>query len=675
MAKSKNKKGNRLAEEQSPYLQQHAQNPVHWVPWAEQHLKQAKTENRLMIISIGYAACHWCHVMEHESFEDPEVAHLMNTHFINIKIDREERPDVDHVYMQALQLLTGQGGWPLNIIALPDGRPIWGGTYFPKTQWMDYLNQIVQLKKENPNKLMTYAQQLEQGIKSIELEKQQGTSLQVNQNQIESAMQKMQRLFDTQNGGLSGAPKFMMPSLIALFLQHKSTVTHAHLSLKKMALGGVFDVIGGGFSRYAVDEKWHIPHFEKMGYDNGQLLNVYALAYRQKQDPLYREVIDKTIHFLTQELMDENGGFFAALDADSLDDNQMLKEGAFYSWTKAELDKMDLERQDLFNAYFGINQVGYWEEDYYVPYRLLSRQEFIEKYGLGTGFHYIINQWEKTLKSIRNKRPKPRLDNKIICSWNALVGQGLLSTYWVFKKHNYRLLVEKHIAYTEATFLDKNSTILRLNRKGKHLIEGFLEDYSSLIAYFILAYETFFKEHYLGLVNGLIEYCFQNFLSSQGPLFFFSTAKELLVQTKEINDNVIPSSNAVMVDNLFKAGVYLGKSHWIEHAHRMLETVGEEMIKYPRAHSNWLRIAIRQNKPQREIIVVGQKAFDWIAKLQQFFLEESLWAASEKPSELPLLNHRYKEGKTLIYYCENGQCQLPFSNLEQAMKALNIMPF
>lgn len=675
MAKSKDKRGNRLAEEHSPYLQQHAQNPVHWVPWAEQYLKQAKTEDRLMIISIGYAACHWCHVMEHESFEDLEVAQLMNAHFINIKIDREERPDVDHVYMQALQLLTGRGGWPLNIITLPDGRPIWGGTYFPKTQWMDYLNQIVQLKKENPNKLFTYAQQLEQGIKSIELEKQQGSYLPLDQNQIESAIQKMQQLFDTQNGGLSGAPKFMMPSLIALFLEHKSTVAHAHLSLKKMALGGVFDVIGGGFSRYAVDEKWHIPHFEKMGYDNGQLLSIYALAYRQKQDPLYREVVDKTIDFLTQKLMDKSGGFFAALDADSLDDNQTLKEGAFYSWTKAELDEMNLKRQDLFNAYLGINQDGYWEEGYYVPYRLLSRHEFIEKYGLGADFHSTIDQWEDTLKSVRNMRPKPRLDNKIICSWNALIGQGLLNAFRVFKKNNYRTLVEKHIAFTETTFFDNTGAILRLNRKGKHLINGFFEDYTSLIAYFILAYETFFKERYLELVDVLIEYCFQNFLSSQGPLFFFSAAKELLVQTKEINDNVIPSSNAVMVENLLKAGVYLGKSHWVEHAHRMLETVGEEVIKYPRAHSNWLRIAIHQNKPQREIVVVGPKAFDWIGKLQQFFLEESLWAASEKRSKLPLLNHRYKDGKTLIYCCENGQCQLPYNDLEQAMEAMSIMPF
>lgn len=674
MAKSKDKRANRLAEEQSPYLLQHANNPVHWVPWANQYLKQAETENRLLIISIGYAACHWCHVMEHESFEDPEVAELMNAHFINIKIDREERPDIDHVYMQALQLLTGQGGWPLNIVALPDGRPVWGGTYFPKTHWMDYLNQIVQLQKENPQKLLNYAQQLEKGIKSIELEKQQGKENQLDGKQLEFSLLKIHKLFDDQNGGLAGAPKFMMPCLIDLLLQNKSTTDHAHLSLRKMALGGVFDVIGGGFSRYAVDERWHVPHFEKMGYDNGQLLSTYALAYRQNPNDLYREVVEKIIFFLTQELMDENGGFYAALDADSLTEERELKEGAFYTWTKVELDRLTLKDRPFFNAYFGINENGYWEENTYIPYRLLSRQDFIEQHALGSGFYSTIEQWENTLKSTRNNRHKPRLDNKIICSWNALIGQGLLNAYRVFKNNNYRKLAEKHLVFMQTTFIEKNGEILRLNREGKHQVKGFFEDYVSLIAYFILAYETLFNEEYLDRVEELISYCFERFSSPQGALFSFSKDKELLVQTKEINDNVIPSSNAVMAENLFKASLYLGKPNWAKHAQKMLETNGEEMTRHPRAYSYWLRIAIHQNKARREIVVVGPKAFEWIGKLQQYYSEDCLWAASKGPSALPLLNHRYKKGKTLIYCCENGQCRLPFSTLEQAMVALNITP-
>ena len=365
MARGSSSKENALAHAQSPYLLQHANNPVDWFPWEETALKKAQKEDKLVVISIGYASCHWCHVMEHESFEDEAVATLMNSHFVSIKVDREERPDIDQVYMQALQMLTGQGGWPLNIVALPDGRPVWGGTYFPKAQWMDYLTQIVNLQQKEPERLLQYATHLEKGMQQLELEKSKD-ALAFEQKALDKALDHLNGKLDYENGGLLGAPKFMMPTLIDLFLSSDQFKKHAHFTLEKMALGGIFDLVGGGFSRYSVDEKWHIPHFEKMGYDNGQLLFSYSCAYQDQPKAIYKETVDKTISFLQRDLSSAQGGFYAALDADSLDVQKNLTEGAFYVWNLPELEELGLLNQAYFKSYFGINKHGYWEKNQYV---------------------------------------------------------------------------------------------------------------------------------------------------------------------------------------------------------------------------------------------------------------------------------------------------------------------
>ncbi len=437
---------NALANEQSAYLRQHANNPVDWVPWDESHFLQARKDNRLIIISIGYAACHWCHVMEQESFEDDLVAKHMNDHFICIKVDREERPDVDHVYMQALQLLTGQGGWPLNIVALPDGRPIWGGTYFPKEQWVHYLSQIVVLQKETPEKLLANATQLSEGMQQLELEKYKEEKT-ITPNDIANAVNSIYQKRDEQRGGMLGAPKFMMPTLLDLYAASDHLNQHLRLSLDKMALGGIFDVLGGGFSRYSVDERWHIPHFEKMGYDNGQLIYSYSKAYRNQPSQLYKEVVEKTVDFLQKELHNGNGGFYASLDADSLDSNGNLVEGAFYVWTKEELNELGLLEQQHFQTYFGVNEDGYWEKGNYVFFRKKAIEDYKNTHGLTDDFNMQVASWEKRLVEIRNKRSKPRLDDKIICSWNALIGSGLLQTYRAFGNEDYLQLVKKNIDY------------------------------------------------------------------------------------------------------------------------------------------------------------------------------------------------------------------------------------
>ena len=663
MAKGPSSKENALARAQSPYLLQHANNPVDWFPWEEAQLEKAQNENKLVIISIGYAACHWCHVMEHESFEDDAVADLMNTHFVSIKVDREERPDIDHIYMQALQILTGQGGWPLNIVALPDGRPVWGGTYFPKAQWMDYLKQIVSLHQKEPQRLLDYANHLEKGMRQLELEKSKD-ELDLVKEDLEKTLSLFNAKLDLKNGGLVGAPKFMMPSLIDLFLSATPLEKHAHFTLEKIAQGGVFDLIGGGFSRYAVDERWHVPHFEKMGYDNGQLLYSYSSAYEAKPNELYKEVVDKTIAFLLRELSAPEGGFYAALDADSLDEQKQLTEGVYYVWTIKELEALGLLAEEHFSAYFGINEDGYWEKDQYVFYRKKSLEHYIEENQLEASFKTKVAQWEQLLRDTRDKRSYPRLDDKIICAWNALIGRGLLKAAKVWENDHYLSLSKKHLAFMEDYFLRKDGGLYRLNKAAATPVNGFLEDYCHLIAYYLDAYEVFFDPNHLDKAAHLIDYCNTHFKTEATALFQFAEEEKLILQTKEVNDNVIPSSNAVMAENLMRASVHLGKMEWLLQAKKMIALVGKEILDYPRGYSTWLRLALSLQEPSIEIVVVGPKAVAWISDLQKSYLKVTHWAASKTASNYPLFKGRFQEGKTLIYLCKNNQCNLAYASLE-----------
>ncbi|HEX7584993.1 MAG TPA: DUF255 domain-containing protein, partial [Prolixibacteraceae bacterium] len=341
---------NELIHETSPYLLQHAHNPVNWQPWGEKALTRAKTEKKLLLVSIGYSACHWCHVMEHESFEDKEVAQVMNNNFVCIKIDREERPDIDHIYMSAVQLLTGRGGWPLNCIALSDGRPIWGGTYFQKDDWIQALEAVAGFHTENLIKTEEYAAKLQLGIEQNSLVPISGENTKVDPMFMPLLLKKWQSQFDTKNGGTKGAPKFMLPNNWLFLLQagkqfqDEILLDQVKLTLKKMAFGGLYDQIGGGFARYSTDEIWKVPHFEKMLYDNAQLLQLYAEAYQTDQNQLYKQVVSETVNFLKYELLSPENGFYSALDADSEGE-----EGKFYVWEKPELNRLLAEDFGLFS--------------------------------------------------------------------------------------------------------------------------------------------------------------------------------------------------------------------------------------------------------------------------------------------------------------------------------------
>jgi len=372
---------NNLINETSPYLLQHAHNPVNWYAWNKETLELAKKENKLIIISIGYSSCHWCHVMEHESFENEEVAKVMNENFISIKVDREERPDIDQVYMNAVQLMTGRGGWPLNCIALPDGRPIWGGTYFPKENWINALNQLADLYKNTPEKAIEYAEKLTEGVKNSELVHFKKTHTENTFSNLNLAVQKWEATMDFDLGGRKGAIKFPMPNnyefLLRYAVQAKDTkiLDYVNTTLTNMAYGGIYDQVGGGFARYSTDKKWHIPHFEKMLYDNGQLVSLYSKAFQATKNELYKNTVYHTLNFIERELTSDEGAFYSSLDADSNNTKNELEEGAYYVWEKEELKTLLGSDFKLFSDYYNINNYGLWENNNYVLIRKSSAKQ------------------------------------------------------------------------------------------------------------------------------------------------------------------------------------------------------------------------------------------------------------------------------------------------------------
>ena len=393
---------NSLIKETSPYLLQHAHNPVNWYAWNEETLEKAKKENKLLLISVGYAACHWCHVMEHESFEDETVAKLMNTHFINIKIDREERPDIDQVYMNAVQLMTGSGGWPLNCVALPDGKPFWGGTYFTKDDWVNTLTQIIEVYQNNPEKIVEYAAKLTEGIKQSELIEFNSSQPVFSNDTIKKAIAKWSTRFDRDLGGMIGAPKFPMPNnynFLMRFAKQSNDLAleqYVFKTLDKMALGGVFDHVNGGFSRYSTDDKWHIPHFEKMLYDNAQLVSLYSDAYLITKNDLYKDAVQKTLKFISRELTSREGAFYSSLDADSKNENDELEEGAYYIWKEDELRNLIHIDFDLFAKYYNINSYGLWENNSYHLIRKESAKEFAVNNNISLAELSIkVEKWNK----------------------------------------------------------------------------------------------------------------------------------------------------------------------------------------------------------------------------------------------------------------------------------------
>jgi len=671
---------NELHLETSPYLLQHANNPVHWKAWNPNSLALAKEQNKLIIISIGYSACHWCHVMEHESFENEEVAQTMNQHFINIKVDREERPDVDAVYMKAVQIMTGRGGWPMNVVTLPNGKPIWGGTYFRKNEWINSLEQLQELYQSNPEKILEYAEKLHEGLKTISIVTNENPKVNFSNENLNLLIEKWQKSFDWEYGGMARAPKFMMPTNYQFLLRfghqtnNKELLEFANLTLTKMAYGGLFDTIDGGFSRYSVDIKWHVPHFEKMLYDNGQLVSLYADAYKLTKNKLYKEVIEKTLAFVEKEWLTSEGSFYSALDADSLNAETHLEEGAFYVWEKEELQLLLQDDFELFSQVFNINAFGFWEYENYV---LIQNQSLDE---IATQNKIVLSElenkkksWEKLLYHEREKRSKPRLDDKCLTSWNALILKGFVDAYKALGNKHYL-----EIALRNADFILKNlwtpdGNLLHNYKNGKATINGYLEDYALVIEAFIALYEVTLEEHWLQNAKQLTDYTFDYFYDESASFFAFtSTLDEPLITTHfETEDNVIPASNSIMANNLFQLSIYFNNSHYRKTAEKMLEII-LPTIDYPSAFSNWLNVFLNFSEQNKELAICGKDAISYVEKINQSYHPNIIIAGTQKPSTLPFLQERFSEKETLFYLCQNTTCQMPTNDFQEIIKQVTL---
>ncbi|WP_339647523.1 thioredoxin domain-containing protein [uncultured Salegentibacter sp.] len=670
---------NSLINETSPYLLQHAHNPVNWKAWNSQTLKKAREEDKLLLISVGYSACHWCHVMEHESFEDESVAEIMNQHFINIKVDREERPDIDQVYMNAVQVMTGAGGWPMNIVALPDGRPVWGGTYFRKEQWKDALKQLSGLYQTKPEEMKAYASRLDEGLQQLQLIKIPEEETSFSKNYLAKILEKWQNGFDKKNGGSRGAPKFMLPVnqefllRSGLQLKNKELLEHSLHSLNKISYGGVFDHIGGGFSRYSVDERWHVPHFEKMLYDNAQLVSLYSKAYSFTKDNWYKEVVFKTLNFIEEELTDTTGAFYSALDADSEDDNGNKTEGAYYVWKKENLQELLKEDYSIFEAYYNINSSGKWEENNYVLIRSKSDETIAEEFDLSLSELESKKEiWTKTLKKERDKRTKPGLDDKSLTSWNALMLKGYVDAYKAFGQSDFLEKALKNAEFLQEYQFKKDFRLWHNYKNGKSTINAYLEDYVFCTDAFLNLYEATFDEKWLEISQKLVEVCFEDFQDKKTGLFYFTSAKDeaLITRNYELNDNVMPASNSVMATNLFKLSKITGNRDYNNLAEKMLKTVQPQIETQPQSYANWLNLMLNFTETYYEVGITGKNALEIRKKLQQEYLPHTVFAGSTGESEVALLKSRFKANKDLIYICTDGKCDLPLNSVEESVKKI-----
>ncbi len=667
---------NNLIHETSPYLLQHARNPVNWFAWNSEAFEKAKSEDKLILISIGYSSCHWCHVMEHESFEDMPTAKLMNENFVCIKVDREERPDVDAVYMSAVQLMTGRGGWPLNCFALPDGRPIYGGTYFPKAPWQNVLVQLTQMYKHDKKKFLMYADDLVNGIKKTDSLIVANAEVEFSKTTIEKTITNWKKHFDDIEGGPNRAPKFPLPNNYIFLLRYATlakdneVLKHVLLTLDKMTYGGIYDHVGGGFARYSTDSLWKVPHFEKMLYDNAQMISLYAEAYTATKNPLYKNVVYETANFIEREMKSDKGFFYSALDADSEGE-----EGRFYVWRKEDVEKiisnieyriLNIEVKDVVRDYFSINENGYWEGNYI----LLRREDddaIAKRYNISVDeLNELISHAKNLLLEERNKRTRPGLDDKSLTSWNALMIDGLCVAHRAFNENKFLELAINNAELLLAKQLKPDGSLYHSYKIGKSTINGFLEDYCFTIEAFISLYQSCFDERWLYEADKLIQYVLKHFSDEETGMFFFTSdiGEQLITRKREIQDNVIPASNSSIAKGLFLLGKYFDKTEYISRSEKMLRNMVADMATYGSAYSNWGILLLQKVFPFYEIAITGNDFEKRLIELQQNYLPNIIVTATNKESELPLLKNRLIKDKTLIYVCENNACKLPVEEMD-----------
>ena len=671
---------NQLINESSPYLLQHAHNPVDWYPWGEAALEKARREDKLLIISIGYAACHWCHVMERESFEDTTVARLMNEHFVAIKVDREERPDVDDIYMKACQMASGKPcGWPLNAFALPDGRPVWAGTYAPKKQWLEILRYFIDIKEKERDKLEDYAGRLVEGMaESDQLSIQPVEAETLDAAPLRAFIEGGYASFDRQRGGLKGAPKFPLPRTYELLLQYQAVTGDepameiVTTTLDRMAQGGIYDQLGGGFARYATDAAWKVPHFEKMLYDNAQLVSLYAHAYQVTGEALYREVVEETLAFVERELTGPDGGFYSSLDADSEGE-----EGKYYVWTYAQIDSMLEDKQSarLLADYYGISPQGNWEAGKNILLVSEPIATLAEQYELSPDeVEQRLKRAAAALLAARQQRVRPGLDDKRLTAWNALMLKGYVDAYEALGDPAYLDAALRNARFLSEKVMRPDHRLYRNYKDGKAVINAFLDDYALTARAFIALYQATFDEQWLRRARALADYALEHFLDPSTNLFFYTSDLDppLVTRNKELTDNVIPASNSVMARVLHDLGLYFNESRYLELARTMLRQVAGGMLESedPAYYANWSLLYLDLMQPPYEVAIVGPEWEEKRRQLARHYLPQARLLGGPDEGTLELLKDKAQEGQTIIYVCQNKVCKLPVEAVDRALQLM-----
>jgi len=648
---------NRLKSERSQYLLQHASNPVDWYPWGDEAFEKAKAEEKLLIISIGYYACHWCQVMEKETFMDTTVARLMNDNFVSIKVDREERPDIDQVYAEASKKMIGTSGWPLNIIATADGTPLFAGTYFENSDWQAIVQRASYLYDDNPEEILAQASQLAETLSQKRAVENQALNLTLSE--IEQAWLTQS---DTLNGGIKGAQKFPnSPYLSALldftYYQPNKTLDRFIIkTLDNMALGGMFDHLGGGFTRYATDSEWKIPHFEKMLYDNAQLMGIYAKAYRKFNDPFYLYIAKETAKSLVNEFKDSKGGYFSSINAVSDEE-----EGGYYTWTAEEIE--DLDQSDEIIKLFNITKEGNWENGQNVLFALeKDKKDYLQS--MESGFR------ESMLRK-RRRRETPPKDEKIITGWNALALEGFVELYRATYDKEYlqyanelaEYLVEHHTSEDQAS----------VSRTADPNQEGFLGDYAMVAGSLIKLYQVSFDEQWLKYAERISASMLEVFTSDDNVLLNQSAQLgQLFMNSISVLDTDLPSGNAQAVNNLLMLSefYYDTRSDWKSTAEAMLAVGQAETGAAPAFAGTWIQALLLNSSPPFEVAVLGDDAVIARNNMDLGFRPDVIFLGGASEGEIPLLAYKLVEGRTMIYVCQNKTCKFPTDDTQEAFEMM-----
>jgi len=685
---SSNEFTNELIHESSPYLQQHAHNPVQWYPWGEKALQLSKTLDKPILISIGYSACHWCHVMERESFEDKQTAAVMNEFFINIKIDREERPDLDNIYMEAVQILTGSGGWPLHVFLTPDGLPFYGGTYFPpetkynRPSWKDVLFFINDIWINRRQDVLEQAKKLTTQINSVsESFKNKLVNSQPNlvngdfsDDFFLQIRNKIMDQADSKFGGFGKAPKFPQSFSIRFLLMYshfyKDEIAkeHALFSLTSLMNGGINDQLAGGFARYSTDNQWLVPHFEKMLYDNALIVDALCDAYKITGDEMFKNGIEQTLSFCFETMQNKDGGYYAALDADSEG-----VEGKFYVWHQDEIENILEEEAALFCKYYGVEKKGNWEHNNILhiktPLSSFAIQEGIDVDNCKLKLKNAVSK----LITARNKRIHPAIDDKIILSWNALLLHAFCNAAATLQDEMY---MDKAIVLYEFimdNFTEDGNIFFHTYKKGEKKQLAFLDDYAFLINACIALQEITGNEKYIEKAKQLTKYVLENFKSSDNVLFYYTgiSQKDVIIRKIEIYDSAIPSGNSVMADNLLYLSRIFEKNEWEQLAYSMFLALKQFTEKYPSTFAIWGSSMLKYFRGLKEIVVTGQKADQLRAEVLRYYIPEKVFQSSNVEKKYPLLKSKDFKNQGLIYVCENFSCAEPIDNIKDFEKIMN----